>query len=233
MKLEARIRRRYTPIHRRWSQYLRAPVFVPATAGPMLAKVRGQGAQVLRSELERLSSLGSPWAAALLGYQALLLRDDGSRDTERAIGLCKEPAARGDAFAQYILAWAYLLSRNQQDALVNFKKSVRQLFPPALMDAARIYWRHSKPQPLLRSLMHASKVGHRAALRLRCHIYRSGRLGMFRKFVGYALAPVAIVILIVAAIRNPFSAQVCAFNPKAKVGAFRWWDWDRFEWESL
>jgi hypothetical protein len=233
MHLEGRIRQRYAPIHRRWGQYLHVPVFVPAAAGPILDNVRGQGAQPLRSELERLTALGSPWAAALLGYQALLLRDDGTRETDRAIALCKGPAARGDAFAQYILAWAYFLSRNRHDALVNFKKSIRQLFAPALIDALRIYWQHSKPQPLLRSLAHASGFGHRAALRLRCHIYRSGRLGIFRRFVGYVLAPVAIVTLIVAAIQNPFSAQVCAFNPKAKVGAFRCWDWDRFEWEPL
>jgi hypothetical protein len=233
VRLAAKIRQRYQPIHGRWRQYLHAVVFVPATAEPMLDKVKGEGPQALRSELERLSALGAPWASALLAYQALLLRDDGTRDIERAITLCKEPAARGDVFAQYILAWAFFLSHNRQDALVNLKKSVRQLFPRALLDAVRIYWRHTSPPKLLRSLMIASRAGHRATLLNRCRIYRSGKLGFFRRFLGYALAPVATFILVVAGLRNPFSAQVFAFNQKAKVEAISCWDWKQFEWVPL
>jgi hypothetical protein len=61
--------------------------------------------------------LGSPWASAFLGYQALLLTPDGTRNIERAIQLCKQPALSGDAYAAYILGWATFLSGDHAEAL--------------------------------------------------------------------------------------------------------------------
>jgi hypothetical protein len=233
MKLALKIRMRYPSIHGSWRSYLRGVVFIPATAQPILERVKGQGPEALRSELERLASLGASWAAALLGYRALLVDFDGTRNIDRAIALCQGPAARGDAFAQYILAWAYSLNHNSQDALVNFRKSARQLFPPAVLDYINACLRKGTAPTLRRLLMIAKGVGHCGTLSRRCLVYRSGKVGIFRRILGYALVPAAVLHYLIAAARNPFSPQVFVFHPKTKVDDFSIWDVDKHESHSL
>src|SRR5580700_1624702 len=102
-KFDQIVARRFPSIDRRWQRQVRAGTYVPSAAVPYLARLKTEGAAAFVGELDRLAALGSPWASALLGYQALLLGTDGRRDVQKAIALCTEPAARGDAFAQYIL----------------------------------------------------------------------------------------------------------------------------------
>ncbi|HWZ64681.1 MAG TPA: hypothetical protein VNX02_16805 [Steroidobacteraceae bacterium] len=187
-------------------------------ANQSLVILKRDGGTAFLNELRKLASLGSAWASAFLGYQALLLRDDGARDIDAAIQLCKAPAASGDAYAAYILAWANHLRGDHAEAITHFRTATRQLFPPAVVDFAFVFWKFQsdkQPDGVLASLQVASSVGHCEALRFRCAIYRTGKLGFWRRVVGNVLTPIAYVNMLIPSLLHPFSAQVFRFNPKA------------------
>jgi hypothetical protein len=210
---------KFRSIEPSWRKYIKGGIYIPFIAQQQLLTLKINGPEVFLAELERLASLGSPWASALLALQALLLRPDGTRDLGRAIELCKGPAARGDAYAQYILGWATFLNGDHLEAGSHFKSSAIQLFPPAVLDSVTFFWlshRLSRPEGVLTSLQHAKAVGHFATPLWRSKIYRSGRLGMGRLLLGYLIAPVAILRHLICRWRNPFSARVFVFDTRAK-----------------
>lgn len=235
MSLASTVRDRYPSIRARWRKRLRAIVYVPVVAESMLNDFEYRGSAAFKAELERLAVLGASWAAALLAYQALLLRPDGTRDTARAIALCEHPAARADAFAQYILAWALLLGPKPEDAFAMLNKSALQQFPPAILDGAAFFMRgwgvaKGADDRVLKSLALGEQVGHRATLLIRCHVYRTGRLGMFKRLLGYMLTPVGTLMYAAGGLLSPFSAQVFLFRKTTTVDAFGFWDPGKKEW---
>jgi len=212
--------KRFSSIDRRWSCVLRGFVFVPASAEHALRRLQGCGTSEFVAELHRLAALGTAWAGALLGYDALLLHPDGSRDLTAAVSYCSAPAAKGDALAQYVLAWALLLSGKTSAAGRELKKSALQLFPPALLDVVTFRWNgwaatRTRDSSILVSLRHARDIGHVAAMYWRSSLYRTGNFGMPRRVIGYVLMPVASCVLAFGRWRHPFSATVFVFNARA------------------
>ncbi len=219
-KVDQIVAQRFPSIGRGWRTLLRNGTYVPSAAEQHLIRLKQDGPEAFVRDLDRLASLGNPWAAALLGYQALLLGSDDARDTQKAIALCTDPAAHGDAFAQYILAWALLLAGNSPAAAKALKQSALQLFPPAILHSVTFFWNgwgvtKTDDSTILLSLKNAGQTGHRATLSLRCAIYRSGKLGVFRQTLGFLLTPIAMLLWAVATFRTPFSAQVFAFDTRA------------------
>lgn len=100
-QFRARIRSRYDHVSRRGGWRFLGFIYIPAAAEHHIPKAKRARRSAFLSELERLAALRVPWACAILGYHALLLREDGSRDIERALSLCQEPAQAGDAYTQY------------------------------------------------------------------------------------------------------------------------------------
>lgn len=221
-RLRDLVRQRFPCIDHTWRTYLYGAIYVPVAARQPLATLKRDGGEAFLAELEKLAALGSPWAAAFLGYRALLLKEDGTRDIDRAIQLCTGPAASGDAYASYVLGWATYLSGRHAEAITYFRRAARQLFPPAVLDCAGFFWiayRDKEPLRVLVSLELARDVGARATIVFRSKIYRTGGLGIGRQLFGYLIAPIAYLYWHLAIFCDPFSAQSFSFDARTPSGA--------------
>jgi hypothetical protein len=203
-----------------WRDWFNGPLYVPDEGRFVLNLLESDGPSGFLGELERLSTLGSPWASAILGYLALMPGPDGKRDTERAVELCKNHAHAGDSYAQFVYAWACLFAGDGTLAYESMKKAMLSRFPPATMDFTNFVWngwgtKEPYPKHALRALRHADRVGHRAALQWRCFFYKSGRVGFVRRPFGYLLAPIAWLRYFLALWRDPFSCRVFVFKGDA------------------
>ena len=180
----------------------------------------------LMSELERLSTLGSVWALVTLGYLSLLPGSDGVRDIERARALCSGPAAKGDAYALYILAHAHYFAGDGLKAAKAMHQASRRGFPPAHMAMSKLAWygvgipRRTLDLTML-FLRKASRSGRPGALLWRSTLYRSGALGVVRRTIGYLLWPYAYVRLLIATWRDPCSERTFTFDVVSRIPAFR------------
>ena len=168
-------------------------------------------------ELTRLSSLGSPWASAVLGYLALMPGADGIRELDRAIELCKPHADRSDAYSLWVLAWALLHKGEVNLAASTMQRAAVQEFPPALLDFASFIWRgwgikNPKIADALARVRRAEKVGHKGAWVWRSQYYRSGKFGIIRRFLGYLLMPLAWSRWAIGIWTDPLSCQVLSFQ---------------------
>ena len=224
--LRARVRARYAHVPRHWNQSLSGLIYVPAVAAQHIPKQARYNGPALLKELERLAALKVPWACAILGYQALLRRPDGTRQVERALDLCRAPAQSGDAYAQYVLAHALSLAGDAEAAVSHLLKSARQLFPPAVLDlttalCAAKPTAGGKPAQRHRDLAFAASVGHAGALFRRLSFYRSGRAGLVYRLLGYLLMPLGALRLLIAALFTPFSADVFLFTGNLGCSALR------------
>ena len=168
-------------------------------------------------EVARLSSLGSSWASAVLGYLALMPRADGVRELDRAIELCKPHADRGDAYAEWVLAWALLHKGQTNLAAATMQRAALQRFPPATLDFASFVWRgwgikNPKIADALVQVRQAEKVVHKGAWVWISQFYRSGKFGMGRRNLGYLLMPLAWSRLAIGVWADPLSCQVLTFQ---------------------
>jgi TPR repeat protein len=211
-------KRRFPSLGRFWQKYLHEAIYVPIAAEPRLRTLIDGGFSAFPQELERLASLGTPWASAWLAYAALKKTQEGVRDITRAIELCSTPAQRGDPLAQYILAWALMLNGDTLRGAQYMKRAAKQGFPGAVLDSVTLFWRgwgvlRADDRRILRLLDFADRVGHDAAWTWRFAIYRTGKLGTYRRILGYMFAPVGIVRYFLAKKLRPFSAEVFVFDP--------------------
>jgi hypothetical protein len=175
------------------------------------------GQACFMNELEKLSTLGSPWASAMLGYIALMPGPEAKRNTDRAIELCKTPAHAGDSYAQFVLAWALIYRGESKLAYETMNKAMLSGFPPATLDFAVFIWHGwvtKEPYAglALKALRRADQTGHKAAFEWRCFLYKSGEFGIVRRLFGYLLAPIARLRYILALWRDPFSCRVFKFQ---------------------
>jgi len=202
---------------RLWAAYFNGPLYVPEEGRDVLQFLESGGPSRFTDELKRLSTLGSPWASAILGYIALMPGPERTRDTDRAIELCKGHAHGGDSYAQFVLAWALIYHGETNLAYETMKKAMLTGFPPATLDFAVFIWhgwgtQERYPRLALRALRRADQTGHKAAFEWRCFFYKSGQLGIARRLIGYVLAPIGRLRYILALSRDPFSCRVFKFQ---------------------
>ena len=196
------------------------PLFVPEQSRGVLAVLAKKGPSGMMLELERLASLGSTWASATLGYLALLPSSQGVRDPKRAVDLCSKGAADDDPYALFILAWArFLLTKKRLPAAEAMLRSSQRGFAPATLAMTAFVWPNT--QLTLRFIDEATKLGHKGALAVRCGFFRTGRFGIVRKIIGYALTPFARLRFTIALWINPFSDQTLQFISTDPRPAFR------------
>ena len=214
--LRSRIRSRYEHSQCKW--HLAPFIYIPAVAEHHISGPQRAHQATILGELDRLAALDVPWACAILSYFALLLKEDGSRDIERAVSLCEGPARAGDAYAQYMLSWALRLRGESRGISENMKRSANKLFPPAVLDLASIYsssWdaKQRKNEEKLRLAL-SDRLGHAGTFGRRLQFYREGRFGALDLILGYLLMPCALARWIFAVTFSPHSAAVCLFDPK-------------------
>src|SRR5581483_2122898 len=178
------------------------PLFIPEQSRKVLVVLAQKGPPGMMLELERLASLGSVWACATLGYLALLPSLLGVRDPKRAVDLCSKGAADDDPYSLYILAWAqFLLTNDRVPAAETMLRSSQRGFAPATLAMAAFVWPNT--QLTLRFIDEATRLGHKGALVVRCGFFRTGRFGIVRKIIGYAMTPLARLRFAIALWRNP------------------------------
>jgi hypothetical protein len=147
---------------------------------------------------------------------------DGTRNAERAIELCKSHSDAGDAYAQFVYAWALMFSQQPNPAITTMNKAAVRLFPPATIDLVTFLWssggKERRHAPLaMKALRLAVRSGHKSAMRWRCALYRSGRFGLWRRLVGVTLTPIAFARTVISSFFfKPFSAQFFSFPTKLK-----------------
>lgn len=195
-------------------------LYVPGQGRYVLKLLETGGARQLLDELERLSKLGSPWASAMLGYIALMPRPDGTRDVARALELCRPHAHAGDSYAQFVYAWALILSSQPKLGFESMQKAAVSGFAPAAIDLATIFWnlptkRASDATAALQALKVAHRAGHKASAVWKYAFYKSGRVGLWRRPIGYLFAPFARLRLILAGFKDPFASRVFVFQQHA------------------
>jgi hypothetical protein len=204
--------------------YFNSPLYVPEQGRYVLKLLETGGPRQFFTELERLSTLGSAWASAMLGYIVLMPGSDGKRDTSRATELCRSHAHAGDSYAQFVFAWALIYSGQTKLAFESIEKATVSGFPPAALDFATFIWnlpgkKASDAAAALKALRFASRAGHKAAAVWRYDFYKSGRVGFLRRPFGYLLAPLARLRFILAIYKDPFACRVFVFQHRA-VGPF-------------
>jgi hypothetical protein len=187
------------------------PLFVPEPYRGILAVLAERGTSGMMSELERLSSLGSAWASATLGYLSLLPSASGVRDPQRALDLCSKAASSGDAYALFVTSWArYLLTKDRPKAAEPMLQASRMAFSPAQVAMSFYVWPDTKTAMYF--LDEAERLGNKAAWSLRCGFYITGRLGFVRQIAGYFFSPFSRLSYFIAVLRNPLSEDVLCFN---------------------
>lgn len=207
-----------------WRNYLNGPLYIPPQGRELISILHADGPSCLVEELQRRSSLGSPWASAALGYLSLMPGVEGKRNTARAIQLCKSHAEAGDPYSLFVFAWAKFWEGDHDAALEAMTKSAVRHFPPAALDLTTLVWEGSKrsdPSRALRMLRYADLTHHKAALIWRCRLYRSGSFGLLRRILGYGLTPIAKLRYRIALLFDPFSPRVFLFQSSATAPLFR------------
>ncbi len=201
--------------------YLNYPLFVPERYRSVLDQLTDGGVSGMITELERLSSLGSSWAASTLGYLSLLPSESGARDPQRAIAWCARPAAEGDAYALFVLAWAlFALTGSGVKAAEKMLAAAALKFAPAILALSVFVWR-ADSQRALKLVDRAGRLGHKAAWVVRCGYYRTGRVGMLRCVLGYALTPLARMRYRLAVVAHPLSETVLVITLNDHRPAYR------------
>jgi TPR repeat protein len=200
--------------------------YVPTEYRDTLAILLSGGPENYVRELERLADGGSPAAAAMLAAICLHPNEQGQRDAARAISLCSRGAARSDAYAQYILAWALFHVGRPLEGKESLESAADSGFSPAIVD--RITWALSgiayhlnSAHDIVPFIQRAVDSGHCAAIATKAAIYRLGKLGFGRRLLGYLLFPVGFWKRRRASVREPFSERNYLFNYNRKHPMFR------------
>lgn len=209
-----------------WATRIRHPFFVPEQGMNVIKILCKSGAAEFLFDLDRRSKLGSAWASCVLGYIELSSATGKGKRTERARALTTRHAEYGDAYAQYVLAWASFIDGEHGAALEFMTHAGMQGFPPALLDLALFAWLGvgvpaPDPAAAMRLLASARHAKHSGEWLRRCGFYRSGKFGALRRILGVLLEPIAICQYAVAAFRRPFSEKSVSLVPGGSGAVLR------------
>lgn len=199
------------------AEHLHAPLYIPQEGRFVLKTLEVAGPPGLIKELQKLSALGSPWASAALAHIYLRPGPEKKPDAEQAIDICRSHAERGNAYALYISAWAFLHLGQRAMAVRAMQSAAISRFPPAAMDFVVFAWngwgmKERDTGAALRLLRVAFSLRHAMALKWLCRLYRSGEFGIWRRVLGLFLMPIAVVRYALAIRHDPFSEHVLTLS---------------------
>jgi TPR repeat protein len=202
-------------------KYIAGPLYIPASESTSLGKLASEGPAGFIAEVNRLAANGSAWALATIGYLSCMPDKNGKRNWSKAIEVCEAPAAAGDPFAQFILAWALRYSNRCQEALRNMKASAAGGFSPAMMGLstflmAGVGIQQQDTRGAFQALIQAKRAGHNLAAVRYNALCRVGHCGILRQFGAFLLAPAVFFRSGLAGWRDPFSANSFILNAQNK-----------------
>jgi len=205
--------RNYTQDRGAW-RVLNYPLYIPERDAEIRKLLLSGDISELMRVLERRASLGSGWAAALLGFLRLRGAPGGSPDPKLAESTCLDAARAGEPFAQYVLAWA-LWERGEYGPAIRWMKpaALDGEFLPALVDGGRFLATLAARglvdmAEAVEFLWDAHRLGHLTALLFIAEFFRRGHLGIARKALGVLIFPYAVARAAVAMHCASFSARV-------------------------
>jgi hypothetical protein len=186
----------------------------------------GFDSQKLKSKMEQLAALGSPWATAAMAYSYLIPDGNETRQVAKAQETCDSLLHRNDAYVLYISAWAELYAGNTNTASKRLQASAKLGFAPAIVDLLNFAinnWlvKDADRNTLVGLAAAARTSGHKAALLYVCQLYVSGRVGQARRIVGIVCLPFAYAKYIAWLRLSPLSEDVFIFRPRARRGLFK------------
>lgn len=94
-----------------------------------------------------------------------------------------KPAAAGDAYSLYVLAWAELLSGDRASCFSHLQRSAKSGFSPAILDLAGTFL-PDNVGTALRLLKKAEALGHVAARGRILQLWMNGSMGWARRLPG-------------------------------------------------
>jgi hypothetical protein len=168
---------------KRWMKEVGIPLFIPPEGRAALTHLNISSAARLLIELQRLSTLGASWASAALATILIYPDEQGMRELARSRELLMKPAAAGDAYSLYVLAWAELLSGDGSGFFNHMQRSAKAGFSPAILDLAGTFL-PQKVETALRLLKIAEAKGHLAARGRMLQMWMKGSLGWTRRVPG-------------------------------------------------
>jgi hypothetical protein len=189
-------------------------LFVPAMGGDVVKiLVAGGGHAPLAKELGRLSMLGSDNAAALLTFLVTRSAFDGGPDAGYALERCQSAAARGHAYAQYVMSCVNRKLGNHKESFRCLRSAIDGKFLPAFIDYANFIASGAKVTQqhyttALKIFWAAHKLGHRAALMLIARLWLKGKAGWWARLAGLPLVVFAILRGAHYMVRHPLSEKI-------------------------
>lgn len=185
-----------------------------------------EGPSAFADELKRLSGLGSQWASAALGYSHLFPDRQGTRRPDIALQICGTPHHARDPYAQYIAAWALLLSGQHKKALATLRSSAHAGFLPAMLDLGRfvqVGWGVVRPdaKSALALFRLAERAGHKGARGMRYRLYQLGECGTLLRVWGVVMMPIFRLSYIARAAISPFDESVFFVDASEGGSLFR------------
>jgi hypothetical protein len=199
-----------------WRNGLQRPIYVPSELRPIRSLLSRGNFKDAIGELLRLSILGSNSAAATLGYIALTCDSLQGEGRLQAIRLCRNSAARGYGYAQYVEAWREYEEGNVRKFAQWLNRSAKQRFLPAIGDLGRLLIappskmkRHPR---LARKLFRlAMSSGHLASAVTFFQSCKQGNFGPLYSSIGTLLLPLSILLVTPIMWMLPFSITVFAY----------------------
>lgn len=144
------------------------------------------------------AAAGSADAQAVLGNIYLNGWVDGQCLPEEAEAWALQSAEKGNAYGQWVLAWAYLEQDNLGDGISALFASADQNFSPALYHLAIFHLTGTGMQKSeglgIKTLLKAAELGHQMAIRTIDHYRSLGYFGHWARALSIALLPLVRIV---------------------------------------
>lgn len=198
-----------------WRHGLNSVVYVPSDLhGIREMLALGRISEAI-SELWRRADLGSDAAAALLEYFSLRGINLGDIDKAAVRDRCRRAAARGDGFAQYVLAWRQYHDGDYSQALQWINRAVERRFVPAIADVGRfaadgVGMSRKRPDTAVIYLRHAIRQGHLPSIMYLLNYGRRGAFGAWWRIPAAVVTPLVLLLMMPVSYLRPFHISVFA-----------------------
>lgn len=205
--------------------WLNYPLYVPNTLPRIRAILAGGPIESLRSELEKLASLGNDDAGSILGYLVFVGAWSGQADAVGARPIVTGPANRGNPYAQYVLGLIEVSESNMEVAFDWWGKAIQARFSPAAVESGRYFGkliagRRANPKAARQVLRAAYAMGNVHGQYLENELRVVGAFGQMERLIGKLRKPVLLRRLASRFASQPFELGTFLHYPNRKRAFF-------------
>jgi hypothetical protein len=192
-----------------WRNGLNFPIYVPEElTGISHLLSNGRVAETC-SELRRLAALGSDHAAALLAYMCVRGISLTAGNHEGVLLRCQEAAARGNNYAQYVMAVTCRIRGDYKTEWGWLNMATKNNFGPALAESGQLAAGAAHEYDIANLFFRRGmRTGHIPSLIYYLSWCYRGKYGIARRLSGALLFPLAAVLMQVIAWYAPYSLSI-------------------------